>query len=174
MSAARPEPAVLALGGNLGDSVATLRAAVGFIADTPELMVRGVSGLWQTAAVGGPPQPDYLNAVLLVSTIGSPRELLVTAHCAEQAAGRERRERWGPRTLDVDILAFDSLNSDDPELTLPHPRAHLRAFVLAPWSELTPEWPLTAAGRTQTVAQWLAEVRDQEVAPAEPAGRWWQ
>jgi 2-amino-4-hydroxy-6-hydroxymethyldihydropteridine diphosphokinase len=123
--------AVFGLGSNLGDRAATLQAAVDGLA--AETRVVAVSAIFETTPMGGPPQPDYYNAVVAVDTDRSPEELLELAHRLESAAARVRLERWGPRTLDVDVLAYEGVRSDDPELTLPHPRAHERAFVLLPW-----------------------------------------
>ena len=103
-----------------------------------------------------------------------PHALLGLAHALEAAAGRVREVRWGPRTLDVDILAVDDERSDDPLLTLPHPRAHERGFVLAPWAEVDPEFVLTPAnGPARTVADWAARVTDQQVEVLE-GGSWWR
>lgn len=165
--------AVLALGGNLGDVRAALSNTVGQLSAHDGVAQAGVSGLWRTRAVGGPVQPDYLNAAVLIETRLPPPALLGLAQQLEHAAQRRRIERWGPRTLDVDILAYDQLRSDDPLLTLPHPRAHLRAFVLAPWAQIAPDWPLTAEGRTMTVGAWLQTVGDQQVELVDD-GAWWQ
>ncbi|QCU79220.1 2-amino-4-hydroxy-6-hydroxymethyldihydropteridine diphosphokinase [Citricoccus sp. SGAir0253] len=136
----RPVPAVLALGANLGDPAATLQAAVRALAEREGIELTGVSPVAVTAPVGGPAgQPDYLNLVLAIRTTLAPRALLAACHAVEQAHHRTREVRWGPRTLDVDIIAYADLASDVPELTLPHPRAHERAFVLAPWSWLDPD-----------------------------------
>jgi 2-amino-4-hydroxy-6-hydroxymethyldihydropteridine diphosphokinase len=145
--------AVIALGANLGDRVRALQSAVDALASAGKLTA--VSGVYQTAPVGGPPQPDYCNAVVLLDTALSAMELLDLAHDIVQAAGRERLERWGPRTLDVDIIAYDDVASDDPVLTLPHPRAHERGFVLAPWAEVAPDATLPGRGR---VVDLLANV----------------
>jgi 2-amino-4-hydroxy-6-hydroxymethyldihydropteridine diphosphokinase len=96
--------------------------------------------------VGGPPQPDYLNAVLLIQTGLPPRDLLDKLHGVEAGFGRVRAERFGPRTLDIDIISYDGQVSDDPVLTLPHPRAHERVFVLLPWSDLDPGAELPGHG----------------------------
>ncbi|GAB2690932.1 2-amino-4-hydroxy-6-hydroxymethyldihydropteridine diphosphokinase [Thalassiella azotivora] len=130
--------AVLALGSNLGDRVATLQGAVDALAAEPDVDVVAVSPVVETDPVGGPEQDDYLNAVVAVRTGLSPRRLLAACHRVEARFGRERAVRWGPRTLDVDVVAFGDLVSSDAELTLPHPRAHDRAFVLAPWARLDP------------------------------------
>jgi 2-amino-4-hydroxy-6-hydroxymethyldihydropteridine diphosphokinase len=127
---------VLALGSNLGDRLANLQAAVDALA--PGLEEVAVSPVYETAPVGGPPQPDYLNAVLVAATSLPPRAVLERGRAAETALGRVRGPRWGPRTLDVDVIAYGNEVSSDPELTLPHPRAHERAFVLAPWHDVDP------------------------------------
>lgn len=137
--------AVLALGANLGDPAAALQSAVDALADGGKVLA--VSGVYQTAPVGGPPQPDYLNAVVMLDTELTSNEVLSFAHSVEAAAGRERLVRWGPRTLDVDVIVYDDVVSSDPMLTLPHPRAHERAFVLAPWAEIAPTASLPGRGR---------------------------
>ncbi len=135
---------VLALGANLGDRVATLTAAVSDLGAVPGLSVTAVSDLVVTAPVGGPPQPDYVNAVVLAATTLGPPSLLAATRAIEAAHGRERSVRWGPRTLDIDLIAYgspgdaDEVTSSDPVLTLPHPRAHQRAFVLGPWAQVDP------------------------------------
>jgi 2-amino-4-hydroxy-6-hydroxymethyldihydropteridine diphosphokinase len=116
------------------------------IARIPEVQVMAVSPVYETVPVGGPPQPDYLNAVLLVRTTLSPRALLDRLHEVEAAFDRVREVRWGPRTLDIDIITVDGEVSADPELTLPHPRAHERAFVLAPWHDVDPHAVLLGHG----------------------------
>jgi 2-amino-4-hydroxy-6-hydroxymethyldihydropteridine diphosphokinase len=102
--------------------------------------------VYQTDPVGGPDQPDYFNAVLLAETTLPPAGVLAAAHAAEAARERTRTIRWGPRTLDVDIISYDGLVSDDPVLTLPHPRAHERTFVLAPWRDVDADAELPGHG----------------------------
>lgn len=147
--------AVLSLGANLGDRLAALQHAVDTVCADEQVRGVAVSPVYETAPVGGPEQPDYLNAVLVVDTSGEPRELLELAHRAESGLGRTREVRWGPRTLDVDVIGFDDVVSDDPVLTLPHPRAAERAFVLLPWAAADPDARLTGNGR---VADLLAGV----------------
>ena len=137
---------VLSVGANLGDRLGTLQGCVQAIARLPDTDVLAISPLYQTAPVGGPPQPDYLNAVLLIQTGLPPRALLQQVNGIEARFGRVRAERFGPRTLDIDIIDYDGQVSDDPELTLPHPRAHERAFVLLPWSDLDPGAELPGHG----------------------------
>jgi dihydroneopterin aldolase / 2-amino-4-hydroxy-6-hydroxymethyldihydropteridine diphosphokinase len=137
---------VLALGSNLGDRLATLQGAVDELAATPGLDVVGVSPVYETEPVGGPEQPDYLNAVVIAQTSRPAGDLLRRAHEIEAAAQRRRDVRWGPRTLDIDVIAYGDQTSDDPALTLPHPRAHERAFVLAPWRDAEPGAELPGYG----------------------------
>lgn len=131
---AHPVVAVLALGSNLGDSQHILDDAVQALRAHSQIRVTAVSPLAKTAPVGGPEQPDFLNQVVIVETTLAPYTLLELAHELEHAAARVRDIRWGPRTLDVDLITYDDVVSEHPTLTLPHPRAHERAFVLTPWS----------------------------------------
>jgi dihydropteroate synthase len=156
-SAGSGHNAVLAIGANLGDRLAALRQAVTAISELPGTTVLRRSPLYETTPVGGPAQPDYLNAVLLIVTNLPPRELLRRVNAIEADSGRVRDVRFGPRTLDIDIISYSGETSEDPLLTLPHPRAHERAFVLAPWHDIDPaaalpEGPVTdllaAADRT--------------------------
>ena len=137
---------VLSVGSNLGDRLGTLQGCVQAIGDLPETDVLAVSPVYETAPVGGPAQPDYLNAVLVIETGLAPRDLLAATQRIEADFGRVRAERFGPRTLDIDIVSFAGEVSDDPVLTLPHPRAHERAFVLAPWHDLDPAASLPGRG----------------------------
>ncbi|HET7405659.1 MAG TPA: 2-amino-4-hydroxy-6-hydroxymethyldihydropteridine diphosphokinase [Mycobacteriales bacterium] len=141
---------MLSLGSNLGDRLAHLQAAVDVV--HRRLGVLAVSPVYETAPVGGPPQDDYLNAVLLTA-VERPWDALEAAREAEAARARQRTERWGPRTLDVDVVSVDDVVADDPELTLPHPRAHERAFVLAPWLDVDEAAELAGHG---AVARLLA------------------
>jgi 2-amino-4-hydroxy-6-hydroxymethyldihydropteridine diphosphokinase len=131
--------AVLALGSNLGERNDTLSGAVADLVDPPEVRLLAVSPVVQTKPVGGPAgQPDFLNMVMTVETTLSPEALLEHCHAVENRHLRVRGVRWGPRTLDVDIITYGDVTSDDPDLTLPHPRAAERAFVLYPWSLIDP------------------------------------
>jgi 2-amino-4-hydroxy-6-hydroxymethyldihydropteridine diphosphokinase len=135
--------AVIALGSNLGHREATIRSAVRDLAATPGVTVLRTSSLVETPALK--PQgvdedaPAYLNAAVTIRTSLGPRELLDRLHTIEQAHGRERLEHWGNRTLDLDIVSMDGARVDEPDLVIPHPRAHERAFVLAPWLEIEPD-----------------------------------
>ena len=145
--------AVLALGSNLGDRGDILQGAVDAIEGIDGVHVTAASPVYETAPVGGPAQPEYLNAVLLVTTSLPSPDLLDRLHEVEAAFDRVRLVRWGPRTLDIDIITVAGERSDEPELTLPHPRAHERAFVLAPWHDADPDAVLPGHG---TVADLLA------------------
>ncbi|MEV7908278.1 2-amino-4-hydroxy-6-hydroxymethyldihydropteridine diphosphokinase [Streptomyces anulatus] len=136
---------VLALGSNLGDRFDTLQGALDSLFDTSELEFVAVSPVYETDPFGGPEQGPYLNAVVIARSGLEPRTLLDRAQSVENAFGRVRVERWGARTLDVDLITVGDVVSDDPELTLPHPRAHERAFVLVPWAQADPD--ATLAGR---------------------------
>jgi 2-amino-4-hydroxy-6-hydroxymethyldihydropteridine diphosphokinase len=134
-----PQRAYLALGSNLGDRLAHLQAAVDGLAAEPGIEVIAVSPVYETAPVGGPPQDEYLNAVVEVDTALDARELLGVARRLEAAAHRVRAERWGPRTLDVDVLIVGDEEVNEPDLVVPHPRMAERDFVLVPLSNLDPE-----------------------------------
>lgn len=157
----QPTEVVLALGSNLGTAQETLRSAVAQIAEIPGLELLEVSALARTAPVGGPEQPDYLNAVLIARTTLAPRELLHATGAIEQAHGRERLVHWGPRTLDIDIIAFGGLSLVTDDLELPHPRAHERAFVLQPWAQVRPDAVLHGLGGGP-VAQLAATAPDRD------------
>lgn len=135
-----PKTAVIALGGNLGNRLENLQGAIDALEDTPGVRVKAVSPVYQTEPWGVPAgsQPDYFNAVVVVRTTLPPDSLLERGHAIEEAYLRVRAERWGARTVDVDIIAYQGVVSDDPRLTLPHPRAHERAFVLVPWYDVDP------------------------------------
>lgn len=136
----RPVDAYVALGSNLGDPERQLSAAFAALGDLEGTELMGRSRLFQTSPQGGPPgQPDYLNAVARLQTRLDPQELLRGLQAIECRAGRQRAERWGPRTLDLDLVLYGGLALATPELTLPHPRLAERAFVLVPLAEVAPE-----------------------------------
>lgn len=157
-----PKRAVIALGSNLGNRLETIQGAVDALEDTPGLRVKAVSRVYETQPWGVEPgsQPSYFNAVVLVRTTLPPSSLLERAQAVEEAFDRVREERWGPRTIDVDILAYGDVVSDDPLLTLPHPRAHERAFVLVPWLDVEPDGEVTGRG---PVAELLGAVGHEGV-----------
>jgi dihydroneopterin aldolase / 2-amino-4-hydroxy-6-hydroxymethyldihydropteridine diphosphokinase len=134
-----PRDGVLALGTNLGDREGTLAAAVADLAATDGLEVLGTSPVVETDPVGGPDQPDYLNAVVSIRSTLTPHALLARCLAVERRHGRERRVRWAARTLDIDVITYGDLVLDTPDLVLPHPRAARRVFVLAPWAALDPQ-----------------------------------
>ncbi|MFE2477312.1 2-amino-4-hydroxy-6-hydroxymethyldihydropteridine diphosphokinase [Streptomyces sp. NPDC059389] len=159
-----PKWAVIALGANLGNRLETLQGAVDALGDTPGLRVKAVSPVYETEPWGVEPgsQPSYLNAVVALKTTLPPSSLLERGHAIEEAFDRVREERWGPRTIDVDIVSYADVVSDDPVLTLPHPRAHQRAFVLAPWNDVDPEAQIPGRG---PVAALLAGIGLAGVTP---------
>jgi 2-amino-4-hydroxy-6-hydroxymethyldihydropteridine diphosphokinase len=134
----RHHRAVLGLGANQGDALGALRSAAAALGNDPATDVVAASRVYRSAPIGGPDQPDYLNAVVVVRTDLKVWELLGLAHRIESDHDRVREERWGPRTLDIDIITFDAVLSNDPDLTLPHPRSHERLFVVLPWLEIAP------------------------------------
>ena len=146
--------AVLSIGSNIGDRLAQLRSAV--TAFAPYLTA--ASPVFQTPPWGPVAQQPFYNAVLLVTdATATPADWLARAQACEQAAGRTREQRWGPRTLDVDVITVDDVRSDDPQLTLPHPRAAERAFVLVPWWSIDPEAQLPGRGSVLQLMQALPE-----------------
>jgi 2-amino-4-hydroxy-6-hydroxymethyldihydropteridine diphosphokinase len=129
--------AVLSLGSNLGNSAEILSSAAEALNEVSEVIA--LSSFYQTRPVGGPPQPDFINAIIIIETNLEPEELLLVAQAIEGAHGRERNEntvKWGPRFLDIDLIKCDEMLINSPDLTIPHPRAHEREFVLRPWNEI--------------------------------------
>lgn len=153
--------AVVALGANLGDRAAVLDEAVADLRRLPLVDAVRASAAIESVAVrpDGPDAsaPAYLNAVALVTTRLAPTVLLSYLHAIEARHGRERRERWGDRTLDLDLIAYGDVRSDDPGLLLPHPRAAERSFVLEPWLLIDPDAELPGAGRVDTLLERLRE-----------------
>ncbi|MHA7880417.1 MAG: 2-amino-4-hydroxy-6-hydroxymethyldihydropteridine diphosphokinase [Saccharospirillum sp.] len=155
----------IALGSNLGVPEACLRQAVQRLSELPHSQGLRCSPWYCSAPIGGPPdQPDYLNAICRLDTRLAPMALLRTLQAIETEAGRERQVRWGPRTLDLDIILYDDRISDDPELTLPHPRAHERAFVVRPMCDLAPDIALHG----KPVKDWLPNVAGQTIRLYQP------
>lgn len=142
----------IALGSNLGDSRTILETALQTLAQNPDIEVVACSSWYQTAPVG-PPQPDYINGCAILEVHLTPQELLETLLAVEKQFGRVRNERWGARTLDLDLILFDDLILDTPRLQIPHPRLRERAFVLVPLAEIAPQWsePLTGEAIAQLV-----------------------
>ena len=130
---------VIAIGSNLGEPEASVRRAMEAVESRLESSFSRRSSLYRTEPVGGPEQPDYVNAVIVVEADADPVNVLRTLHEIEAQEGRVRDVRWGPRTLDLDVIVAGETVSEDPDLLLPHPRAHERAFVLVPWHEVEPD-----------------------------------
>ncbi len=152
--------AILALGGNLGDRVQTIREAVLQIDSHPDISVKRQSGLYESFAMTSKgidqSEPNYLNGIIEVSTSLKPKALLKALNEVENHFGRVRLERWAARTLDIDIIAFGSELIETKSLVVPHPRAYERAFVLVPWAELDPEAVLPGHGKVADLASELA------------------
>lgn len=140
--------AVLSIGSNLGDRAGRLQGAVSALEDTPEVTVVAISSVYETAPVdtAAPDSNKFLNAVVLIDTTLTVHTLLDRAMAIEDAFGRDRTGRGAPRTLDVDIIVVGDRVADDETLTLPHPRAHTRGFVLVPWLEIDPEGEIPGRG----------------------------
>ena len=157
--------AVLSLGSNVGHRSAHLQAGVEVIASW--VAVLAVSPVYATAPWGRVDQPEFLNCVAVVDT-DDAETALAAAHAAEETRGRMRSRRWGPRTLDVDVIDVDGQRRDDPRLTLPHPRAHERAFVLRPWLDVDPDAQVAGHGPVRALLSRLTDdVRrtDVRIAP---------
>ncbi|CAB4711955.1 MAG: 2-amino-4-hydroxy-6-hydroxymethyldihydropteridine diphosphokinase [Actinobacteria bacterium] len=147
--------AIVALGANIGDPHSNLDVAVALLKEVSEVLK--VSSYYTTEPVGGPEQPDYLNAVVILESDLPAMDLLSLLHGIEKSLGRERIEHWGPRTIDCDLIQYGSILSDSTELMLPHPRAHERRFVLEPWYEVEPEGILLTHG---PIKELLAQLKD--------------
>jgi 2-amino-4-hydroxy-6-hydroxymethyldihydropteridine diphosphokinase len=137
--------AVIALGSNIGNPTENLDLALALLREATD--VKKVSSFYVTKPVGYEHQPDFVNAVCIIETELPAMNLLNMLHGIEKAMGRERTIKWGPRTLDLDIIQYDSMLSSAEELTLPHPRAHERKFVLEPWHEIEPDAILLTYGK---------------------------
>jgi len=157
---------VIAMGSNLGDRLEYLQGGLDGLFDTPRIGFLAVSPVYETAPVGGPEQPDYLNAVVIAETTMPAQAMLERCLSLEDAYGRVRDELWGPRTLDLDLIIYGDEVSNSPGLTLPHPHAHERAFVLAPWHDADPQAQLPGYG---PVADLLAALGTAGVARVEGA-----
>ncbi|CAM5208735.1 hypothetical protein ARD30_19070 [Bosea thiooxidans] len=151
--------AALAFGGNLGDPVAAFAAALQGLRDHPEITLGRLSSVYRTPPWGKTDQPEFLNMAAVVETSLAPQDLLAFCLELERAGGRERRERWGPRTLDIDILTYGDAVIDQARLQIPHPRIPERAFVLTPLAEILPQRLI--GGRT--VAELLAAAADETI-----------
>ena len=148
----------LSLGSNLGNRLEHLSDAVISLQNHPKVKVTKVSAVYQTKPVGGPEQDDYLNAVLEIETELSPTELLEVIQSIENGQDRVREVRWGPRTLDIDVLTYNDLILGDEKLTLPHPRISERAFVLVPWHEIAPDTVIAGVGELEGLYQQIPKL----------------
>ena len=157
--------AYVALGANLVDPVAQLRAALAELAKLPESRLLKASSLYRTAPVGIHDQPDFINAVAALETTLSAQDFLGALFEIEARFGRRRDFHHAPRTLDLDLLLFDEQIIDSPQLQLPHPRMHLRAFVMAPLLEIAPDCRIPGRG---TAAAWLPATRMQKIEILKP------
>lgn len=155
--------AAIALGSNLGDRAAHLAAAFALLDTIPNTRVLRRSSIFETEPVGPVPQGHFLNAAAVLETSLAPRQLLAHLQEIERSRGRDRakEQRWGPRTLDLDILVYGPLNLKEPDLTIPHPRLHERLFVLDPLREIAPEF--TVPGLEKTVEQLASDLRAKVV-----------
>lgn len=145
--------AVIALGANIGNPREQMDLAIALLQDAID--VTAISSYYTTAPVGGPEQPDYLNAVLIAESELPATDLLSLMHGIEKVLGRERIEHWGPRTIDLDLIQYGSILSSAEELLLPHPRAYERRFVLEPWAEIEPEAILLTHGKIKELLAHL-------------------
>lgn len=145
--------AVVALGANIGNPKEQLDIAIALLKETTSVIA--VSTYFETKPVGGPEQPDYLNAVCILDSDLPAMDLLSLLHGIEKSLGRERIEHWGPRTIDLDLIQYGALLSSADELKLPHPRAHERRFVLEPWAQIEPDAILLTHGRVAALLEQL-------------------
>ena len=145
--------AVISIGANIGEPKANLDLAIGLLREATEVI--SVSSYLQTKPVGGPDQPDYLNAVVILESDLPAKDLLALLNGIETAMGRTREMYWGPRVIDLDLIQYGGLLVNDEQLTLPHPRAHERRFVLAPWFEIEPDAILLTHGSIKELLEQL-------------------
>ncbi|CAB4579369.1 unannotated protein [freshwater metagenome] len=145
--------AIVALGANLEEPQSAIELAVALLREATD--VTSVSSMYKTKPVGGPAQPDYVNAVVIIESDLPAIEFLHLLHGIEKCMGRIRAEKWGPRVIDLDLISYGSIISQSEELTLPHPRAHERRFVLEPWIEIDPQAHLITHGPVSEILQQL-------------------
>lgn len=144
---------VIAVGANLGDAQLVVGRTLSDLAERLDGELEARSSLFRTAPVGGPDQPEFINAVAILHSPLKPRDVLDRLQVMEQEAGRIRDVRWGPRTLDLDVIVADEVVSEDPDLIIPHPRAHERAFVLVPWLEIDPHAEIPGRGSVRALVE---------------------
>jgi 2-amino-4-hydroxy-6-hydroxymethyldihydropteridine diphosphokinase len=146
--------AVVALGANIGNPKEQMDLAVAMLRESMDVIA--VSSYYSTKPVGGPEQPDYINAVCILESDLPAMDLLSLLHGIEKSLGRERLEKWGPRTIDLDLIQYGALLSSAAELELPHPRAFERRFVLEPWHEIEPDALLLTHGKISELLEQLS------------------
>lgn len=161
--------AALGLGANIGDPRANLSQALSSIDAACDIVIQSVSRLYETPPWGDIDQPKFLNACALIKTSLTPHALLDFCLKLELEMGRTRERRWGPRTIDIDVLFYDNILIDEPRLQIPHPRMCERAFVMMPLAEVAPHH--TIAG--QFIKDWQTELNDPAVKPISGNGNWW-
>ncbi len=145
--------AVVALGANIGNPKEQMDVAISLLREATDVIA--ISSFYRTKPVGGPEQPDYINAVCILESELPALDLLSLLHGIEKSLGRERIEKWGPRTIDLDLIQYGTLISKADELELPHPRAYQRRFVLAPWHEIEAEAILLTHGKISELLEQL-------------------
>lgn len=159
----------LGLGGNIGDPKQNLSLAVRTIADSPDISLIAVSNLYETPPWGDVNQPNFLNACLTATTSLSAQQLLEFCLSLETKMGRTRNKRWGPRTIDIDVLFYGDLTLNEEKLQLPHPRMTERAFVMVPLSEIAPLQVIKGG----LVEEWATKLNDDDLKPMDHMSDWW-
>ncbi|HEY0504308.1 MAG TPA: 2-amino-4-hydroxy-6-hydroxymethyldihydropteridine diphosphokinase [Lysobacter sp.] len=169
---AASQVAFVGLGSNIGDGIATVRAALAALDGIEDTQLARASRLYRTAAWGVKDQPDFINAVAMLRTRRTPQQLLADMLAIERAAGRDRRadgsDRWGPRTLDLDLLLFGEQVIQEPGLHVPHPHLHERAFVLVPLAEIAPDARIPGIGTAREALSRMASSEVEGVTYAQP------
>jgi 2-amino-4-hydroxy-6-hydroxymethyldihydropteridine diphosphokinase len=145
--------AVISIGANIGNPEEQMQLAIAMLREATDVVA--LSSIYKTEPVGGPEQPDYLNAICIAESDLPAADLLALLHGIEKTLGRERIERWGPRTIDLDLIQYGAILSSAEELELPHPRAHERKFVLEPWFEIEPDAILLTHGKISELLEQL-------------------
>lgn len=145
--------AVISLGANIGNPEKQMQLAIAMLREATDVVA--LSSIYATEPVGGPEQPNYLNAICIAESDLPAADLLALLHGIEKTLGRERIERWGPRTIDLDLIQYGTILSSAQELELPHPRAHERKFVLEPWYEIEPDAILLTHGKISELLEQL-------------------
>ena len=145
--------AVISLGANIGNPEEQMQLAIAMLREATDVMA--LSSIYTTEPVGGPEQPNYLNAICIAESDLPAADLLALLHGIEKTLGREHVERWGPRTIDLDLIQYGTILSSAEELELPHPRAHERKFVLEPWLEVEPDAILLTHGKVSELLEQL-------------------